>query len=82
MAEIGQWSWWSYFRVHRGDAMIYFSPDVLGWEEGRSQGQKFNCKYFYFYTEVIIVYCTVCKTHVISFKWRIVFETVARIDFN
>jgi hypothetical protein len=81
MAEIGQCSWWSYFRVHRGDAMIFFPPDVRGWEEGRSQDQNFNCKYLYFYTEVIIVYCTVCKTH-ISFKWCIVFENVARNDFN
>ena len=76
MAEICQWSCWSNFRVHRGDA-IFFPPDVIGWEESQSQFQKFNCKYFYFYTELIIIYCSVCKTHNVSFKLHIVFETFA-----
>jgi hypothetical protein len=40
---------------------MMFSPDVLGWEKGRSQGQKFNCKYFYFYIEVIIIYLLCVK---------------------
>ena len=35
-----------------------------------------------FCIEVIINYCTVCKTRNISFKWHIAFETVARDDFN
>jgi hypothetical protein len=59
-----------------------FSPDVIEWGENQSQCQEFNWKYFYFYTEVIIIYCTVRKTHNISFKWHFVFETITRDDFN